>query len=159
MIRNRFRPRTVQGPKPGQGGPSTMHLITWGKTITWGAALLALAGSATAQTAQAPAYDGPVAVVVSIPIPPSVSRAVVEATFRKQAPGFQALPGLKQKYFTVNSQTHRAGGIYLWANAAAAQAFYTDTWKAQVQAAFGAPAELTWFDAPLIIQGKAGMAP
>jgi len=39
------------------------------------------------------------------------------------------------------------------------RAFYNDAWKARVKAAYGADAELTWFDAPVIIQGKAGMNP
>ena len=110
-----------------------------------------------ASTQADPAYNGPVVVVVSIPIPPAIPRAAILDAFNKQSPAFQALPNLKQKYFTVNDETHRAGGIYLWTNAAAAKAFYSDKWKSGVQSTFGAPAELTWFDAPVIIQGKAGM--
>ena len=121
-------------------------------------AFAALTCGASAQTAPSP-YAGPVAVVVAIPIPAGLSRAQIEGLFKQQAPAYAAIPTLKQKYFTVNEETHRAGGVYLWENAAAARAFYSDQWKARVAATYGAPAELTWFDAPLVIQGKAGMAP
>lgn len=109
--------------------------------------------------AQAEPYSGPVAVVVAIPIPPGLARDKIEALFRQQAPSFAAIPTLKQKYFTINEETHRAGGVYLWVNAQAARAFYSDTWHARVKAAYGSDAELTWFDAPVIVQGKAGRAP
>ena len=107
--------------------------------------------------ANAQGYSGPVAVVVAIPIPPGLSRDKIEALFKQQAPSFAAIPTLKQKYFTINDETRRAGGIYLWTNADAAHAFYSDAWRARVKATYGADAELTWFDAPVIIEGKAGM--
>ena len=67
------------------------------------------------------------------------------------------MPGLKQKYFTVSDDGQRAGGIYLWASAAAARDFFSEAWKAKITASYGSPAEMVWFDAPLIIQGRAGM--
>ena len=113
--------------------------------------------SATAEPVRQ-AYSGPEVVIVSIPVPARLSRAAIEATFRKVAPTYEAIPDLKQKYFTVNDETHRAGGVYLWTNLAAARAFYNDAWKAGVLKTFGAAADLTWFDAPVIIQGRAGMS-
>ncbi len=121
------------------------------------AAALLVAVSTTPAAAQT--YTGPVAVVVAIPIPPGLSRDKIEALFKQQAPQYAAIPTLKQKYFTINEETHRAGGIYLWTNADAARAFFNQTWHDRVKATYGADAEVTWFDAPLIIQGKAGMAP
>ena len=119
----------------------------------------ALTFSALGASAHAESYTGPVAVTVAIPIPPGLTRGKIEGLFKQQAPAYAAIPTLKQKYFTNNEETHRAGGIYLWVNAEAARAFYNDAWKARVKAAYGADAELTWFDAPVIIQGKAGMNP
>ncbi len=129
------------------------------KMISVGAitTILAVVGAASAQQS-GNEYKGPVAVVVAIPIPAGMSRAAVEASFQKSAPAFQSLPDLKEKYFTVNEETHRAGGIYLWSSRAAAQAFFSDSWKAGINSTYGSPAELTWYDAPLIIQGKAGMS-
>lgn len=117
----------------------------------------ALSVAAIGAPALAAPYTGPVAVIVAIPIPAGLGRDKIEGLFRQQAPAFAAIPTLKQKYFTINEETHRAGGIYLWTNAEAAKAFYSDAWKAQVKSTFGADAELTWYDAPVIIQGKAGM--
>ncbi len=120
--------------------------------------VLGLVASSAAQAQPASAgYTGPVAVVVSIAVPAGLPRAKVESLFQQQATGFKALPGLKQKYFTVTEDGRRAGGIYLWTDAAAARAFFSENWRAEVAAAYGSAAELTWFDAPLVIQGPAGM--
>jgi hypothetical protein len=127
--------------------------------VKWTVIAVALAFAASGTSAGAEGYDGPVAVVVAIPIPAGLSREKIETLFRQQAPAFAEIASLKQKYFTINEATHRAGGIYLWVNAEAARAFYDDPWHARVKAAYGADAEMTWFDAPVIIQGKAGMTP
>lgn len=127
------------------------------------AAAAVLLGTMSAVLAPADAaaqtYSGPVAVVVAIPIPPGLTRARIEALFVEQAPKYAAIPTLKQKYFTINEETRRAGGIYLWTNADAARAFYNQAWHDRVKATYGVDAEMTWFDAPVIIEGKAGMAP
>ncbi len=121
------------------------------------AALLAggLASASVSPASAQEAYAGPVAVIVAIPIPAGLTRPAIDALFIKTAPIYQAIPQLKQKYFTVNAT--RAGGIYLWTSRAAADAYYNDTWKARVTKTYGAPAELTFFDVPLVIQGAAGM--
>jgi len=123
------------------------------------AVFAALLAAVSPTPAPAQTYSGPVAVVVAIPIPAGLSRERIEALFQQQAPKYEAIPTLKQKYFTINDETRRAGGIYLWTNRDAARAYYNQAWHDRVKATYGADAELTWFDAPLVIQGKAGMAP
>jgi hypothetical protein len=123
------------------------------RTLILFAALLVPAATVPAQTPAA--YNGPVAVVVAIPIPAGLTRPLIEAQFGQLVPAFQRIPGLKQKYFTVNDG--KAGGIYLFVNRAAADAFFTDNWRAGVAKTYGTAPEVTFFDAPIVIQGPAGM--
>ena len=121
-----------------------------------GALALACISFHSSNAQEAGTYSGPVAVVVAINIPPGLARTQIEGLFKQQSPAFQKLPGLKQKYFTVNA--NQAGGIYLFASRAAAEAFFTTQWTEQVTKTYGSKPNVTYFDAPVIIQGPAGMA-
>jgi hypothetical protein len=100
------------------------------------------------------ASSGPVAVVVSIPIPPGVSREQTVAGMQKAVPQYQALPGLARKYFTL-SDDGKFGGIYLWNSRAEAQAWFSDAWRAKATATYGAAPQVTYFDAPIVIENPA----
>jgi Putative mono-oxygenase ydhR len=127
-------------------------------------AVLALSATsstiATGQTIAAgqPVADAPtstlVAVVVKIPIPPGLARAKIVAAMEKQVPKYKALPGLVRKYFTL-SDDQTFGGIYLWKSREIAEAYYNDAWRAGVLKRYGAPAEVTYFDVPIAIEGSA----
>jgi hypothetical protein len=117
-------------------------------------ALLAVATSAiaTVPACADPAPQALVAVVVTIPIPAGLDRAKIVAGMEKTVPKYQALPGLVRKYFTI-SEDHRFGGIYLWKSREAAVAYYDDAWRARILKTYGAPAEVTYFDVPIAIEG------
>ncbi len=72
-----------------------------------------------------PAAAAPVAVLVAIPIPAGMPRPQLEGLFQQSVPQYQALPGLVRKYFTIGDD-NRAGGIYLFASRAAAEAWFND---------------------------------
>ncbi len=107
---------------------------------------------ATVFALAAPVAAAPVAVIVAIPIPPSLDRARLEALFEQAVPQYQKLPGLIRKYFTIGDD-NRAGGIYLFTSRAAAQAWFSDAWKAGVAKQWGAPASVSYFDVPVAIEG------
>jgi hypothetical protein len=69
------------------------------------------------------------------------------------APLYERLPGLTRKYFTI-SDDGKAGGIYLWASREAAAAFYNEGWRTRVLKIYGAPAEVSFFDVPLVVESK-----
>jgi hypothetical protein len=100
------------------------------------------------------AEDAPVATSVVIKTPPGVTRAMIEGGFKQAVPTYQAIPGLIRKYFTVNSDGF--GGIYLWKNRAAAEAWFTPAWRAKAKATYGTDPSLTYFDAPVLIDNSAG---
>lgn len=116
---------------------------------------LTLAAAALAATfsCQAFAAPGEVAVVVTIPIPKSVPRAALPAEFDKAAPMYRAIPGLERRYFTLTDT--QFGGIYLWSSRAAAETWFNDAWTKRATATYGAAPTVTWFDAPLVIEGAA----
>lgn len=103
---------------------------------------ISMAGAALAQ---------PVAVVVVIKTPPPITRPILETEFRKAAPTYQKIPGLIRKYFTATGDTF--GGIYLWKDRAAAEAWFSDAWRARARATYGAEPSVSYYDAPLIIEG------
>ncbi len=121
------------------------------KTFAAASLLLAIstAGAALAQ---------PVAVVVVIKTPPPITRPILEGEFRKAAPTYQKIPGLIRKYFTATGDTF--GGIYLWKDRAAAEAWFSDAWRARARTTYGSEPSVSYYDAPLIIEGaNVGGAP
>ena len=111
----------------------------------------AAAGLVLAISTAGAALAQPIAVVVEIKTPPPITRPILEGEFRKAAPTYQKIPGLIRKYFTVTGDTF--GGIYLWKDRAAAEAWFSDAWRARAKAAYGSEPTVSYYDAPLIIEG------
>lgn len=101
----------------------------------------------------AAASAGPVAVLVAIPIPAQLDRPKLESLMGQTVPRYQKLPGLIRKYFTIGDD-NRAGGMYLFASRAAAEAWFNDAWKAGVAKQWGAPASVSYFDVPFVVDGE-----
>lgn len=123
------------------------------KRLTFALSALALTVPAHGQPASA---DVPVAVLVVVKTPPGVSRARIEAGFEASVPLYQKLPGLIRKYFTVNDDGF--GGMYLWKNRAAADAWFSAAWRAKAKATYGSEPQVTYFDAPRLLDNSAAMA-
>ena len=51
---------------------------------------------------------------------------------------------------------HGAGGVYVWDSRAAAQAWFTEDKLKEYTQVFGARPTLTWYDANLTVDNKAG---
>ena len=120
---------------------------------------LAQPASSAASSPPATTTSGPVAVVVSIPLPSGIPREQAIAAMQKSVPQYQALPGLARKYFTL-SDDGRFGGIYLWNSRAEAQAWFSDGWRAKAAATYGAAPEVTYFDVPIVLEtGAAATKP
>ena len=105
----------------------------------------------------APSSSGPVAVVVTIPIPAGFPREKVLAGMQQSIPQYQAIPGLARKFFTL-SDDGQFGGIYLWRSRTEAQAWFSDAWRAKAKATYGAEPQVSYFEAPIVIEGPATVA-
>lgn len=113
------------------------------------ALVAALSFLALAAPVRAEPADQPVATIVVVHTPAGLTRAAIDAGFEKAAPAYRKVPGLLRKYFTVNDTSF--GGMYLWKNRAAADAWFTPEWRARAKATYGTEPELTYFDSPLQI--------
>ena len=113
-------------------------------------ALPILTGSVAAQSVS---HDKLVAVVVIAKIPPGTTRAKVEEGIAASVPTYQNIPGLIRKVFTVNEDSY--GGLYVWANRAAAEAWFTPEFVAKVKARTGVEPQITYFDSPVQIDNRA----
>ena len=94
-----------------------------------------------------------VAVVVIAKIPPGFPRAKLEEGIVASVPTYQKIPGLIRKSFTVNDDSY--GGMYLWANRAAAEAWFTPEFVAKVKARSGVEPQIIYFDSPVQIDNRA----
>ncbi|MFC4292573.1 YdhR family protein [Sphingorhabdus arenilitoris] len=101
-----------------------------------------------------PPHSGYQAVLVEVPRPNGLSDTELDTGFRQAIPIYEKVPGLLRKYF-VRSQVS-FGGVYLWADRASADAFYSAAWSERIAKTYGAPAKLTWFDVPVTTAGGSG---
>ena len=79
----------------------------------------------------------------------------VAEIFKSTAPKYLDMPGLVRKQYFVTESGDRAGGLYLWMSRAAAEACYTDGWKATVAAKYGARPEITFMHVPVTVDNVA----
>lgn len=116
-------------------------------------ALCAIAMLGAVSTPAAAAEEPHVATLVTVPTPPGVTRAQIEAGFKQAVPVYERIPGLIRKYFTVNGDSF--GGMYLWSSRAAAEKWYSEAFQAQCRQRYGSPCQVTYFDTPIQIDGAA----
>jgi len=74
-----------------------------------------------------------------------------KSIFRSTAPRYQAQPGLVRKYYVLSEDGLTAGGVYLWQSRQAADALYTDAWRAFVTEKYGAAPQLVYMETPVIV--------
>ena len=75
---------------------------------------------------------------------------------KQSAPKFRKLGsiGLISKDYVRNE--HGAGGLYMWESRAAAEAWFTEAKLQEYTTMFGARPTLTWYEANLTVDNKAG---
>lgn len=88
-------------------------------------------------------------------LPKPITREEARTIFLGTAPTYQDVPGLLQKHYVLSEDGATAGGIYLWTSRAAAQAMYTDAWRAFVREKYGTDPTVTWFDSPVMVDNVA----
>lgn len=95
-------------------------------------------------------------VIVTFRLPKPVTREEARQIFLSTAPRYQGLPGLVRKHYIVSEDGRTAGGNYLWQSRAAAEALYTDEWRAFVSNKYGTDPSMTWYEVPVIVDNVAG---
>jgi len=118
--------------------------------ILFALTVMAQVGAASAQTVNS---EKLVATVVIAKIPPGVPRAKIDEGIVAAVPTYQKIPGLIRKVFTVNDDTY--GGVYLWADRAAAEAWFTPEFIAKVKARSGTEPQILYYDSPIQLDNHA----
>jgi hypothetical protein len=115
--------------------------------------LLAVTGQSSPASAQAVASDKLIATIVIAKIPPGVPRAKLDEGIAASVPTYQKIPGLIRKFFTVNADSY--GGIYLWADRASAEAWFTPDLVAKMKARSGVEPQIIYFESPIQLDNRA----
>ena len=67
---------------------------------------------------------------------------------------FDALPGLRQKAFTVDEQNRRAVNVYLWDSEELARGFFTDELVERVTGLYGVRPTLSFVDVAELVDNR-----
>ncbi|MEH6639349.1 MAG: YdhR family protein [Porticoccaceae bacterium] len=67
---------------------------------------------------------------------------------------YEGLAGLVRKYYMISENGKRASGLYLWESKQAAEAWYNDDWQKYMLDAWGEPAQIDYFDCPIIVDNE-----
>lgn len=117
--------------------------------------LIAAVLSVTASEAPVSVPD-PVVALVRVPRPWYAPQALVARRMRDTQAQYAALPGLRFKAYSFERETGAFGGVYWWADRAAAQAWFNPAWHARVQRERGVNGDVLLLDAPLSVDGPGG---
>ncbi len=89
--------------------------------------------------------------LTSFTLPEPISRDAAVAIFRSTAPKYRDVPGLIRKTYVLYPDGVTVGGIYLWQSRAAAEAMYSDDWRAFVRGKYGCEPVVTYLDSPVVV--------
>jgi hypothetical protein len=95
-----------------------------------------------------------VAVLVTLHAPAGLNRRQLEQGMAESAPTFKCAPDLIRKYL-IFSEDQRVGGIYLWKDRQAAEAWHckNPVFRAVVPKNADLKADITYFDVPIVTNG------
>lgn len=91
-------------------------------------------------------------VIWTFRLPKEITKAETTETIRATASAYQGVPGLIRKYYGLAPEGDRLVGIYLWKNRAAADAFYTEAWKAAAAKRWSATPERQDWETPMVVE-------
>ncbi len=89
--------------------------------------------------------------IVEFQLPQPITTSEAKAIFLGTAPKYRGMPGLIRKYYFLSPDGSKAGGIYLWQTRAAAEAVYTEEWKAFVRSKYGTDPVLKFLETPVVV--------
>lgn len=75
--------------------------------------------------------------------------------FNTTAPNYRGRAGLDSKAYLYEQDGSAVGGFYIWESREAADAVYTDEWKAKATELYGVAPVIRYFDVPVQIQNPA----
>lgn len=98
-----------------------------------------------------------ITVIVEFKLPQPVSVSQARETFLSTSPKYKGLKGLIRKYYYINPEGTKAGGVYLWETREDADQLYTEEWKGFVRGKYGSDPVLTYLETPVVVDNEAGV--
>lgn len=92
-----------------------------------------------------------VAVIVKVPKPWYAPRALVVGKMRDTIPQYESLPGLNYKMYSFARADGHFGGLYLWKDRAAVEAWFNPAWFERVRRERGVEGQVRMFEAPVVL--------
>ncbi|MEZ0307783.1 MAG: YdhR family protein [Ramlibacter sp.] len=93
--------------------------------------------------------------ITTFRLPKPITREEASKIFQSTAPKYRDVPGLVRKVYILSEDGGTAGGLYLWKTRAAAEAMYTDSWRAFVREKYNTDPTVTYFDSPVVVDNLA----
>ena len=78
------------------------------------------------------------------------------AIFSSTAPKYRSVEGLLRKHYVYSDDGRTVGGVYLWKTRQAAEAMYTESWRAFVREKYSTEPGVTYFECPVVVDNVAG---
>ena len=94
--------------------------------------------------------------IATFRLPSRLTVDEAKSIFESTAPRYQSQPGLIRKYYVLSEDGMTAGGVYLWQSRQAADALYSDAWRAFVTERYGAPPQVVYMESPVIVDNTTG---
>lgn len=85
-------------------------------------------------------------------VPMGTTKAQLIEAIAATAHTYEGIPGLIRKYYGIASDGRSLVGIYLWASAAAADAFHTADWVAMATRRWGVPPQRHEWETPMVVE-------
>lgn len=73
-------------------------------------------------------------------------RSLVVGKMKKSFPEYQTIDGLGEKFYSFTENHKLFGGIYLWNNKAAAQAWFTEKWFERTEKSYGQRGQVDYYE-------------
>jgi hypothetical protein len=81
-------------------------------------------------------------------------RSRVEGVAGNARAMFEAMPGLRFKFFTFDEKEQRATNFYVWESQQAADAFFTEELRKRVTALYGVPPTIEYVEIAQIVDNS-----
>lgn len=89
--------------------------------------------------------------LVQFNLPEPLTNDNARDVFLQSAPRYREAQGLIRKYYILDEDGTRAGGVYLWSSMEFAKQFYSQEWKTFIIAKYGVSPSITYFYTPVIV--------
>lgn len=83
-----------------------------------------------------------------------VDRSLVTSIAEGARERFEGMPGLRNKFFTVDAENGEAINFYVWDSTEAAQAFFTEELLERVTGLYGVRPTLEYVDIPVLVDNS-----